>query len=405
MSYPLKIALRYIFSKRSYNFITVITFISILGTAIGVAVLIAVMSIFNGFRELTEQQIVGFDPHVKISSEKQFSAAYIDSLRSLSNIKAIEPVEEVRAVAMHENNMQVIIINAFKSSDNLYLEPIREKLVVGRMDLESADGLPGIVLGAMIADRMRALPGDTITLLTPAMIERSIRTFSIPSGTRFKVTGLFQANMKDYDLKYGFISSENQSLINSTGSDGSQLYVRLDNTEKVENSLTSIGSMAQAGIKTETWKDINKELYDIMRFERMASFIILSIIILIAGFNVLASLSMTVAEKVKDIAVLKALGGNKASIKKIYTLEGLIIGLISTTAGTVIGLGFCYGQINYKWFRVDSARYIIDSIPLSINYFDVGIIVMFSILLSFMTTIYPARRAAGTNIISALRSE
>ena len=142
-----------------------------------------------------------------------------------------------------------------------------------------------------------------------------------------------------------------------------------------------------------------------MRFEQLAAFVILSIIILIAVFNVLASLTMSVIDKKSDIGILKAIGANKEGITRIFRNVGLFSGVFSTVLGTALGLFLCYGQINFKWFKVDTSKFIIDAIPVKIDYFYVLIVIITSIVLSVIATIYPSKRAAKTNILNALRSE
>jgi lipoprotein-releasing system permease protein len=407
MNLSLKIALRYIFARHSFNFISVITGISLLGITVGVAALIIVMSIFNGFRELTESQIVGFDPHLRIIPQ---GGPWIDnpmqiseSLDSNISVTASSPVIRGRVVAMNQSNLQVFTLNAIDSSDVDFYQGVSRATIYGNFKTK---GLPGIIIGAGLADRLSVLPGDTLTLLAPGMIERLIRTFRFHTGKQFVVSGVFLTNLKDYDIRYGFADIRaGRRLFSAPDNSVSTIDIRTTDFKKINEIKNNIAGELPEAASVLSWRDLHRELYEVMQFERLASFAIISLIIIIAVFNVLASLTMTVVEKRSDIGVLKSLGASDKMISRIYLYEGGLIGLMSSLAGGIIGSAVCLGQIHYKWFRVDAAKYIIDSIPVSLHFQDVVIVMLFSFFLALTATIYPARRAAATRAIEAIRSE
>jgi lipoprotein-releasing system permease protein len=405
MSFEFKIALRYIFSKRSYNFITVITTISIVGISVGVAALIAVLSIFNGFQKITENQITGFDPHIRIS-KKEGSFSNSDSLIKNINIASVVSDAYVlsgKAIAMNNDKVQVFNVMSIDETDADYLTSIKNNIYTGMFDI-SNDAFDKAIIGARLADRMRVLPGDTLTLYSPQMLERSLVSYRIPQPVHIIVWGIFQINIKDYDHNYAFINIDAARRLFRT-SYYNYYDIRIQNIHRAEKIKSGLKKEIGNDYNISSWIDLNKDLYGIMQFERMASFIIMSLIIVIAVFNILASLTMTVVEKQKDIAILKSYGATEQSIRKIFIYEGLIIGLISTFSGVILGLGFCYGQIYFKWFTVDNNKYIIDSIPVVINYSDVIVIAALSLILSFFSTIYPSKTAGNTNIATSLKSE
>lgn len=404
MNFETKIALRYIFSKRSYNFISVITTISIIGIMIGVAALIAVLSIFNGFQDITLNQISGFDPHIRIY-QKKGNLAFADSLNK--KIKFNEKsssafVYSGKAIAMNGKKMQVFNLQSINSKDDDYMNIIKKNLLTGYFDL-SENNNDKIVIGASLADKLRVLPGDTLLLFSPQMIERSFISYRIPQPIRVVVSGIFQINIKDYDISYAFVNSSAAQKLFRTKK-YSFLDLRITNPKDVNKVKSIIENQIDDSYQIKSWIDLNKDIYSIMKFERMASFIIMSLIIIIAVFNILASLTMTVVEKQKDIAVLKSMGATDKSISKIFLTEGSIIGIISTISGVILGLTFCFGQIEYKWFKIDGSKYIIDAIPIIINYYDVVFIAMFSLLLSLIATIYPSKTAGKTGIAESLKS-
>lgn len=405
MSFEIKIALRYIFSKRSYNFITVITTISIVGITIGVAALIAVLSIFNGFQQITEKQISGFDPHIRVTPSSG-KLNPLDSLEININHEIIENDAYVlggRAVAVNNGKIQVFNVMSIREKDTAYIRSIKNNMLTGMFDLSDAV-FDKAIIGSRIADRMRVLPGDTLTLYSPEMIEKSLVSYRIPRPVYVIVWGIFQINIKDYDYQYAFINRDAAKRLFRTNQ-YSFYDMRINDIHNAEYLKKKIKNELGDKYKVSSWIDLNKDLYSIMKFERMASFIIMSLIIIIAVFNILASLTMTVVEKKKDIAVLKSMGAKAKSIRNIFIYEGIFTGLISTFLGVILGISFCFGQINFKWFKVDGNKYIIDAIPVVVNYYDVLLISAFTILLSVFATIYPSKRAMNTNITDSLKSE
>ncbi len=409
MKLYLRIAVRYIFTRRSFHFISIITIISMLGIAVGVAALLSVMSIFNGFRSVTEQQIVGFDPHLRavpaIGAYFEIDSARLAAARSLPGVISAVPVVQGRAVALSRDNLQVFTLSGISDSSVKYFPTIKKSVIMGAFRL-SAGQLPGIVLGGVLADRLRALPGDTITLVSPSIIETSLRSFSARSGIKAIVTGLFLTNIKDYDLTSAFCDFETAGLLldSPTGCASSIDFrlASLDNAPEVKNAVQST---LGGNFDILTWQDLNRELYRVMRFERMSTFVILSLIILIAVFNLLASLAMTVTEKKRDVGALKAMGADDSLIRKIFIAEGAIVSIIGTLLGLAGGLGFCYGQIYFKWFTIDTSKYVIDSIPVIVRAADVAAVALVSLVLGLTATLYPSAKAAKSIIIEAIRTE
>ncbi len=410
MSAASKIAIRYIFSKRSFNFITVITSISILGIAAGTAALIAVLSIFNGFQELTVRQITGFDPHIRIVPTKGNIISNPSEITNLAGQIPIahtaEPLIQSKVVATHSSNMQVFTLYGIGENYFSFINELKKSIIVGEFNFHYGEHRKGIMIGSALADRLGVFAGDVIELVSPKMIEASLQSYSYPKGEQLYVAGIFQTNIKDNDLTTGFvISNTAQNVFSMQNEQANCMDIRLEQFEKADTYASQLRSKLSKDYQVYTWKDLNSDLYQIMQFEKMASFSIIGIIIIIAVFNVLSSLAMTVTEKKQDIAIIKAIGATAKFIRNIYLIEGSLIGLIGTAIGTVAGLIFTFGQIHYKWFAIDGNRYIIDAVPVSVRTADVVLIILFSMFLSFLATIYPARKASKTVVAEAIRGE
>lgn len=403
MKPEIKIALRYIFSKHQFNFITIINFLSLLGITIGVAALIIVLSIFNAFQSIAIEQIVGFDPHIIISNSNENSKLKIKQrIKELPNVSMVASVSEMRVVSLNENTARVVNLLTIDTTDKNYLDNLRHSMVMGTVSAYGISTIPKIVIGAALADALHILVGDTINLTTAKEIESSIVGISLPKFHQAVVGGIFKSNLKDYDYNYIFSLYdifENHSLSNK-----SKLYIKLDNLDKLERTIAQINKLFPK-IELHSWKDLNKEYYGVMKFEKMTTTFVLGLILLVAIFNVFASLVMTVLEKKKDIAILRAMGASEISIRRIYFFDGAIIGFIGSLAGGILGLLLCQLQTEFKIFSIDATKYILDAIPVEVHLLDVSMIVLFSLLLSFTVTIYPSYRASKLSIVESLREE
>ena len=399
MKPEIKIAIRYIFSKHQFNFITIINFLSLIGIIIGVASLIIVLSIFNAFQSIAIQQIVGFDPHIIITTNSTVNTDDLKSkIKKLPYIQSFAFVDERRIIATNGNIARVVNLLSIDSLDKDYLDNLRSSMIMGSISNYSVSYFPKIIIGAALADALHVLVGDTINLTTAKDIESSIIGMNLPNFKQVIIGGIFKSNIKDYDYNYIF------SLDNIYPSiQHKKLYVKVTNLEQLDNIIKQIHQITRT--EMQSWKDLNKEYYGVMKFEKMATTFVLGLILLVAIFNVFASLVMTVLEKKKDIAILRSIGSTELDIRKIYFYEGAIIGLIGSIVGGLLGLLLCYLQTEYKLFSIDSTKYILDAIPVEVHSLEVIMIVIFALSLSILVTIYPSYRASKLNIVESLREE
>lgn len=407
-----KIAIRYIFSKHTFNFISIINFISLCGIMIGVAALIIVLSIFNAFQNIAVKQIVGYDPHIKIEKiekKDEFDSFIKDKILTNNKIESHSYISETRIICFKNGISRTARLNSVLENQNKYFSNFEPNILIGNMNLQNDDILPKIIIGAGLADALRVMTGDTIFLTNAAEIERSILINTLPSTQKVLVSGIFQTNVKDYDINF-VIGSEliSESLLQENLIKSKYYAIRLKNIDDIDFFISYIQNefeKRKISAKISNWKDLNREYYNVMKFEKMSTTFILGLIILVAIFNVFASLTMTIIEKKKDISILRAIGGNIRFIQRIYLYEGIFVGFVGSVLGGILGLILCYGQISYKWFRIDTNKYIMDSIPILIDYSDVLLVVIFSFLLSVLATIYPAWKSGNISLIESIREE
>ena len=337
MSTEFFIAKRYLFSKRKISFITIISAISVLGVTIGVAAMIIVLSVFNGFHNKVTSILIGFDPHIRIEAK---SGAKLENYEAvLGDVKSFgisnsAPFTLNKGMLSKRNSNKVIFIKGVDEETVDKVSGVKDLVQLGEFDLKNDGDFGGIVLGLALADQLKSYIGDTITILSPVGLEYSLTQFVEPITKEFIVTGIFDSDNREYDSKYAYISISNAQNLFKLGDAVSGIEIRLNDINKSDDVKKEIQSKIGDNYSVLTWYDLHLDFYSILKVERWVTFIILSLIIAVASFNILGSLTMTVIEKKRDIGILKAMGASDNTITRIFLFEGLVVGLIGMFAGT-----------------------------------------------------------------------
>ncbi|MHB8580290.1 MAG: FtsX-like permease family protein [Ignavibacteriaceae bacterium] len=410
MNYESYISKRYLVSKHKINFITIISLISILGITLGVAALIVVLSVFNGFGSLVKSFLMNMDPHIRIEiiSQQGFDKQkeIYSVLHQISDVKYCAPFVSGKVLAYKSGNTQVVNLKGIKQNTGNDLYNIKPSMLFGTYDLSDRNGIPHVIIGLTLADRLESVVGDTITVISPVGIEQAITQYSMPATQTFVVSGIYSSNNNDYDANFIFCNlSTGQRLLGYKNK--VQGYdIRLNNISE-SNSVKSIlnSKLNSKLFSVNTWYDFHKELYIVMKIERWTAYILLCLIIAVASFNTLGSLSMSVIEKKRNIGILRSMGASEKSILKIFMYEGILIGIIGTITGLLLGYFVCYLQIHYNIYPLDPTQYKIDSLPVKIQASDFLFVSGASLLLSFVASIIPAKRAAKVNPLEAIKWE
>lgn len=409
MNFETFIAKRYLVSKHKINFITIISFISVAGITIGVAALIVVLSVFNGFSSLVVDYLMNLEPDIRITAISNEGEKNIANLNQLLNdqkeIKSFSPYIEGKVLAYSKGITQAIDLKGIdvERINNLYL--ISDNLVDGD-DKYFTNGAQRIFIGLQLADKLLVMAKDSVLLISPANIEQAITQFSLPLSKKVYVSGVFSSKNSEYDGGYIFCSLKDAQYLFGYKNNFQGYDIRLDdisNSNKVKQILQA--KLDSKNYSVETWYDFHQELYSVMQIERWTAYIILSLIIAVATFNILGSLSMSVIEKKRDIGILLSMGVTENSVLKIFMFEGLLIGIMGTLLGVIIGYLICYLQIEYNIYPLDPSQYKIDSLPMEIRFSDFFFISGASMILSFLASLFPAKRAAKVNPISAIKWE
>jgi len=409
MNFETFIAKRYLVSKHKINFITIISFISIAGITIGVAALLVVLSVFNGFSSLVVDYLRNLDPDIRItaiSNEGEKEIANLSQLlKNQEEIKSFSPYIEGKVLAYSKGITQVVNLKGIdeQSINDVYL--LNENLVDGSDDNFTSISR-NVFVGLQLADKLLVMSKDSVLLISPANIEQTITQFSLPLSKRVYVSGVFSSKNSEYDGGYIFCSLKDAQYLFGYKNNFQGYDIRLDdisNSSKVKQILQSKLDLNNYSI--ETWYDFHQELYSVMQIERWTAYIILSLIIAVATFNILGSLSMSVIEKQRDIGILRSMGATEKSILRIFMFEGLLIGIIGTLLGVIIGYVICYIQIHYNIYPLDPSQYKINALPVEVRLSDFFFISGASMLLSFLASLFPSKRAAKVNPISAIKWE
>lgn len=400
MNVPFRIALRTVRPRR-LGFITIITVSSTVGIIIGTAALIVVMSLFNGFRNLAADLMTGFGPHVRIEGSTDVEAVR----RVVPSVITAVPLVSSRLIVEHHGSAQVAEGWGVSALYEHGMHGLQDKTIIGTPMTRPHDGMPSVVVAAGIAETMGLYVGDTVRLLSPAMIERALRTMIVPTGRPAIVRGVFQSNASR-EIDYTQVYTDSLTIVElGRGFQRSVIDVTVSNRQDAATIAAQLQS-AFPQQRVVTWEDLHRGLTDTMKLERIGTFIVLALIVVVAAFNILVSLTLTVVEKRKDIAVLRTLGLTAENIRTIYLWQGLFIGVAGTGLGMIIGTALALGQQHFGWISFDQSQgYIISSLPMDVHVFDVVAISTVGLLLAIGAAVYPARRASRSVISEALRGE
>ena len=375
MSYERFIAKRYLLSKHKINFITIISLISITGITLGVAALIVVLSVFNGFGSLVTSFLMNFDPHLrveyKIDTKQKDFGDFVNIIKQTPDIKSFAPFVSGKVLVVSNQITQVINLKGIDTAATENVYNIKENIIYGNDDFAIDDNQSGFIIGLRLADQLRTLVGDTITVISPEGIERAIAQFGVPNSAKFIVKGIFSSQNNEYDESLIFVPLEDAQYLLGYDDEIQGYDIKLNNSDNSFKSKEFLESqLDKKTFEISTWYDFHKELYSVMQIERWVAYILLSLIIAVASFNILGSLSMSVIEKKRDIGILRSMGSKEKSILKIFMYEGLMIGIVGTFLGVLIGYFICFLQLQYNIYPLDPTQYKIDSLPLDIRISD-----------------------------------
>ncbi len=416
MSYELFISLRYLKAKRKQAFISLISFISVGGVTLGVTALIIVLAVMTGFKNDIRDKILGTMAHVVVQQHGtsiEDPQALLERLASLEHIHSIAPYVNGQVLINSAENVSGIRVLGINPKDKKAVKHLETRLIEGSVELlggkyvslDSPTGpqRDGVILGLELAKILGVFSGDEVTLLLP--LGRMLPTGPIPKLKKLRVVGIVSSGFYEYDAGLAYISLTAAQRFFSMGNDVSGLEIRLDDMGLTQVVDRAIKQELGVRYQVQNWAEMNQSLFSAINLEKLAMFLILALIVLVAAFNIVSTLVMMVVDKHADIATLKSMGATPNSIMKIFMFEGSVIGIIGTVLGTGIGVVFCWVADAKKLFHMNGGAYYLDSLPFTVTVQDVLLVIMASLTICFLSTIYPARQASKLDPVVIFRYE
>ncbi|OGD25976.1 MAG: hypothetical protein A2Y56_09515 [Candidatus Aminicenantes bacterium RBG_13_63_10] len=405
MNYELFIAKRYLTAKRKQAFVSVITFISMLGITIGVMALIIALSLITGFQRDVQGKILGATSHIMVQDMTGEGlsdyAALQERIARLPGVKSATPVVYNTVLLSGFSKSQGAVLKGVDFSQEQKQAPWLQKLEAGR--LPDAGARDGVVLGSELAEQVGAAVGDMVTVY--AASTRLSPLGPLPKLRKYTVTGIFSTGLFEFDASTVLIDLPSAQKFFNLNGRVSYLQVMLKDIFQADRLGEEISRLAPASVYITTWMELNKPLFSALKLEKNIIFLTITLIVIVAALNIIATLILMVMEKTRDIGILIALGATSRNIRKIFFLQGAIIGLLGTTAGVVLGLGWCGLANAFKLIRVPVAIYQISYVPFHINLVDLAAVIGLSLLISLGSTWFPSRRAARVDPVIALKYE
>ena len=395
------IAFRYLRPLRFGSLLSIISWFSFTGICIGVATLIIVMSVMNGFRIELEKRILGFNGHIYIQSyEEYFEYDFIKELK-VEGIKFIDPNISIQSLLKFNNSTKGVVIKSYIEENYRNYNFIKEKK--DNLNTENS-----IVLGEDLANSLGIKIGDEVKIISSETVSSPFG--QLPKSVILKVLNFFDSGMSEYDSNFAFMSLENAQKIIGINDKVSTIEIHINNLEQTDLIRKFYENNISNDFVVRDWREINQTFWEVLETERTVMFLILSLIIIVAAFNVITSLFILVKNKNKEIAILKTVGLNDNSILRIFLLVGSLIGISGTIIGSTIGilitiyLEYIRLALNYL-FNINlfpSDFYYLDQIPTSVDISQLTFIIIFSVIVSILATIYPAVKASKLEIKNIL---
>jgi len=408
--FELIVARRYLRARRKEAVISVITAISVAGVAAGVMALIIALAVNNGFRLTLQRNLLGAMAHVSVMAKQPGEGiewnGLVERIRKVPHVTAVSPALYIQGLATGPMQSTGALLKGIDVADELQISDTLRHLKEGSLDrLRSTPegGLPGIVLGARLAESVGMMLDSNITVtipngeLTPIGPRAAIR--------RFRVCGIFESGFFDVDNMWAFVSLDGLQKAASLGNVVNQIEVKVDDLERAPEIAKEIGRAAGPQYDTVTWMERNAQILGALKMERAVTIITIGLIEMVAALNILITLVMMVMEKYRDIAILMSMGAKKQQIRRIFMLQGVLIGVVGTAVGLVLGYTLCYFADRYQWIRLPEQVYSMSYVPFEPRWTDGMWVAAAAILVSFLATLYPARSATRIAPAEVLRYE
>ena len=411
MSLPLWIAARYLRTRRSSGFITLLTGISVGGVAVGVTALLTVLAVMNGFENEVQSRIAGTDAHVVLLGETASGVTGAGSLVAEvarhPGVEGVAAFTYAKAMVFHEGLTEGMIVKGVDLAAERGVTSVGRNIrpPLDSIPVVAAGGFPGIVLGSELAGRISARIGDRVVLASLSESGSSPMGFT-PRLREFRVVGIFTSGLYTYDSSLGFTSIRASQDFFRLGDAVTGVEVRIkDMFAAPDFAAELLRAVHRPGLRANNWIELNRNLFTWMKLEKTVMFLILALIVLVAAFNIVSTLFMVVLEKRRDIGVLRSLGARRSTVLQVFLAEGLLIGGLGTGLGVLLGSALIAVLKRYPFVRLPGDVYFIERLPVRPEAGDFATVILAAFVLCLGAALYPAWRASLLDPVEAIRRQ
>ncbi len=409
MSFEYFIGGRYLRSRHKPGFISFITFLSVAGVTVGVMALIIVIAVMSGAESYFKEQILGVESHVIVRRHNGAIDNYAEigkKLEKQQGVVSAAPFVYSQVMLRAAGGMSGAILRGLApDSGGSQVEGFDRKSLARALEPAGrSDGktqAPGIILGRELAAKLGTAKGDMLYLLSPRGMMSPVG--HMPAMKRFRVTGIFESGFYEYDASLAYIHIRTAQQLLKIGEAATGIGLRVQDIYQADRIARGVSKQLGYPYWTTNWMEMNRNFFSALKLEKQVMFIILSLIILVAAFNIASTLIMMVMGKTRDIAILRAMGATQRSIRKIFVFKGVVIGLIGTVAGTLLGVVGCLLLKEYHFIELPADVYYFTTLPVHLEVLDVIAILAAAMAICFLATLYPAYKASRFDPVEALR--
>ncbi|MEW5724211.1 MAG: lipoprotein-releasing ABC transporter permease subunit [Thermodesulfobacteriota bacterium] len=413
MSVEAFIGWRYLKAKRRQTFISLITLISMGAVALGVAAMIVILAVMSGFENDLKSKILDVNSHVVVLRENQALTGHEElapRIRSVPGVVSVEPFIFGQVMISAMGNVAGAVLRGvdpgLTAANGHLSRTLREgNLSTLRDGFEGPEGpAPGVILGRELAKRLALIQGDLVKIISPLGRVTPLGNRA-PRVKEFRLAGQFESGMYDYDSTFAYVSLKEAQEFLSLGEAVTGLEVKVADIYRAREVKERILERLGPSYAAKDWMEMNKNLFSALWLEKVTMFIILTLTILVAAFNIIATLTMVVMEKARDIAILKAMGATGRLLMKVFIFQGLVIGGLGTVIGLMGGVGVCELLAEYEIVHMPENVFYMTKLPVLMKPLDVALITCAAVLISFLATLYPAWQASRLDPVEAMRYE
>ena len=408
MSFELFVALRYLFSRRKQTFIYIISLMSIMGVALGVGALVVVLGVYNGLTTDMRDKILGANAHAIVMSYLpsafENDDGLLDRIRSVKGVTGATPFIYTEVMLSAGNGVKGVVLRGIDPESGPHVLSMLRQMRTGSAAALQREGTPGLIIGEELAKRLGLVEGSRVNLLSPS--GQKTASGYAPRIRPFEVVGIFKTGMFEYDSSLAFVSlAAARDVLGLPDKYLSGVELTVDDLFKADQTSARVATELGSPFYVRSWMEMNANLFAALKLEKIGMFILLTMVVLIGSFSIVTTLVMLVMEKTRDIAIMMSMGATRGMIRRIFMLQGSIIGVIGTLLGYALGLSLGWLLKRYQFIKLPENVYTLDHLPISITVTDVIIVGVSAMLLCFLATLYPARQAARLEPAEALRYE